>query len=134
MGSSKDSSSSSANANVSPRAEGGKVASVTILSFIVSAQNMFLGRDQCCFLTHHGTNGLVIRAAALVILAQGVTLAIPLRIKAILTAVQARLCRWNNRVKESGMSLLSSGFDTMPVGSWDMLFLIINASSFYIRN
>ena len=42
-------------------------------------------------LTHHAASGLEVLAAALVILAHGVTLAAPLRVKAIFTATHAGL-------------------------------------------
>lgn len=43
------------------------------------------------FLTHHATHGLKIRAAALVVFAHAVTLALSLRVEAILTATRTRL-------------------------------------------
>lgn len=45
------------------------------------------------FLTRHTTDGLKVKAAAFVILAHGVTLARPPRVKTVFTAVQTRLLR-----------------------------------------
>lgn len=42
-------------------------------------------------LTRHATDGLIVRAAAFVILAHGVALALPLSLKAVFTLVQTRL-------------------------------------------
>lgn len=102
------SSSSSANTNVSPRAEGEKAAWATLFACTVSAQDidMFQRNKKKGFLTHHATCGLKIRAAALVILAHGVTLALPLWVKSIFTTTHARLWRWKEELKEYELSLL----------------------------
>lgn len=49
-------------------------------------------------LTHHGARDLVVRAAALVILAHGVALAAPGRVEAVLTAAHAGLWKHTQRL------------------------------------
>lgn len=92
------SSSSSANTNVSPRAlrKNNWFQSGTV--FTVHLSETQLNRpakrqvEGFFLLTHHATRDLEVGAAAFVILAHGVTLARPQRVKAILTAAHTGLC------------------------------------------